>query len=244
MNCTVLKRDISVDECAEYILSRQESRELVPCRSCPVGLALMATVRQAAGAFYEPEKEESIVDTMTPHGEEKTYSQGEIARMAGVSSGNMTYALKLIRQGRTELPPNAAKIKNVMDTLGLTPADLEKGRPAAAKPVVPAHVPFEGEVFTVNEPPADTGPLWDVQACRVCGCTNDNACPGGCYWVEEDLCSACFEAESAKNEETRSVPFRVDRSDYSQDFRLGHIPLEALVLEITRRMPRAEVVLR
>ncbi|MDD4566090.1 MAG: hypothetical protein PHE79_11530 [Eubacteriales bacterium] len=29
------------------------------------------------------------------------------------------------------------------------------------------------------------------QICRVCGCTQDNACPGGCYWVEEDLCSAC-----------------------------------------------------
>lgn len=27
--------------------------------------------------------------------------------------------------------------------------------------------------------------------CRVCGCTDDNACEGGCYWVEENLCSAC-----------------------------------------------------
>lgn len=27
--------------------------------------------------------------------------------------------------------------------------------------------------------------------CRVCGCTDIAACPGGCYWVEEDLCSAC-----------------------------------------------------
>lgn len=30
--------------------------------------------------------------------------------------------------------------------------------------------------------------------CRVCGCTQNNACPGGCYWVEPDLCSACAEA--------------------------------------------------
>lgn len=29
--------------------------------------------------------------------------------------------------------------------------------------------------------------------CRVCGCTQDNACPGGCYWVEDDLCSSCFQ---------------------------------------------------
>jgi hypothetical protein len=27
--------------------------------------------------------------------------------------------------------------------------------------------------------------------CRVCGCTQNNACPGGCYWVEWDLCSRC-----------------------------------------------------
>jgi len=32
-----------------------------------------------------------------------------------------------------------------------------------------------------------------VTACRVCGCTDDAACFGGCYWVEPDLCSACRE---------------------------------------------------
>jgi single-strand DNA-binding protein len=30
-----------------------------------------------------------------------------------------------------------------------------------------------------------------VRRCRECGCTEDNACPGGCYWVEPDLCSVC-----------------------------------------------------
>lgn len=30
--------------------------------------------------------------------------------------------------------------------------------------------------------------------CRVCGCTNERACPGGCHWVEEDLCSECAPA--------------------------------------------------
>lgn len=29
------------------------------------------------------------------------------------------------------------------------------------------------------------------QKCRVCGCTWYNPCAGGCYWVEEDLCSQC-----------------------------------------------------
>ena len=33
--------------------------------------------------------------------------------------------------------------------------------------------------------------VFDVRKCRVCGCTDDRACEGGCYWVEEDLCSQC-----------------------------------------------------
>lgn len=34
------------------------------------------------------------------------------------------------------------------------------------------------------------------RTCRVCGCTESHGCPGGCYWVEKDLCSLC-EAISA-----------------------------------------------
>lgn len=29
--------------------------------------------------------------------------------------------------------------------------------------------------------------------CRVCGCDWNHPCPGGCWWVEEDLCSSCAE---------------------------------------------------
>ncbi|MGX8702055.1 hypothetical protein [Caproiciproducens sp.] len=28
--------------------------------------------------------------------------------------------------------------------------------------------------------------------CRVCGCDWNHACPGGCSWVGDDLCSRCF----------------------------------------------------
>lgn len=30
-----------------------------------------------------------------------------------------------------------------------------------------------------------------VPTCRVCGCTDDRACEGGCSWVDSDLCSTC-----------------------------------------------------
>jgi hypothetical protein len=34
------------------------------------------------------------------------------------------------------------------------------------------------------------------------GCTETNACPGGCYWVndEKDLCNECAENEGAESE--------------------------------------------
>lgn len=33
----------------------------------------------------------------------------------------------------------------------------------------------------------------EPRKCRVCGCTDDHACEGGCAWVspDEDLCTAC-----------------------------------------------------
>lgn len=41
------------------------------------------------------------------------------------------------------------------------------------------------------------------RVCRVCGCTDDNACPGGCYWVERNLCSACkLESEDETRKKT------------------------------------------
>lgn len=32
--------------------------------------------------------------------------------------------------------------------------------------------------------------------CIACGCTDEQACPGGCYWhtIEPPLCSACAES--------------------------------------------------
>ncbi|MBX3447537.1 MAG: hypothetical protein KF765_12355 [Parvibaculaceae bacterium] len=35
--------------------------------------------------------------------------------------------------------------------------------------------------------------------CRVCGCTQENACQtedGPCFWLEDDLCSGCLDAEN------------------------------------------------
>lgn len=37
-------------------------------------------------------------------------------------------------------------------------------------------------------------------ACRVCGCTDERACPGGCWWVEPDLCSDCGDVSPEASE--------------------------------------------
>lgn len=45
-----------------------------------------------------------------------------------------------------------------------------------------------------SAPVADPEP---VPTCRICGCTDDHACEGGCWWVEADLCSTCAAAMEA-----------------------------------------------
>jgi aspartate/methionine/tyrosine aminotransferase len=44
-----------------------------------------------------------------------------------------------------------------------------------------------------------------VRTCRVCGCTESNACVNAdgetCDWIEEDLCSACANGGDASAEE-------------------------------------------
>jgi len=37
----------------------------------------------------------------------------------------------------------------------------------------------------------------ELRRCRACGCTNEEACPEGCSWVEEDLCSECVPKKPA-----------------------------------------------
>jgi hypothetical protein len=57
------------------------------------------------------------------------------------------------------------------------------------------HAPAEGKVAVSDKERIAAAPDPE-RACRVCGCTQDNACPGGCAWMAEDpgLCTACAPA--------------------------------------------------
>jgi hypothetical protein len=44
------------------------------------------------------------------------------------------------------------------------------------------------------EPPVNAGPgFFENLVCSVCGCSEMDACPGGCSWVGPGICSACVE---------------------------------------------------
>ncbi len=63
----------------------------------------------------------------------------------------------------------------------------------------------EHQRFTVTEIERKDGEhlsYWRIttdpsQACRVCGCTWDKGCEGGCSWVDADLCSNCAQVLEA-----------------------------------------------
>lgn len=52
--------------------------------------------------------------------------------------------------------------------------------------------------MTVEIPAADpTGVreklrLTTIRSCRLCGCTDERACPGGCAWAFDDVCTSCI----------------------------------------------------
>ena len=49
--------------------------------------------------------------------------------------------------------------------------------------------------------------------CALCGCTNDHACDGGCYWVYPNLCSACAEKLTGLEMERRMLPISAGCGD-------------------------------
>ena len=50
---------------------------------------------------------------------------------------------------------------------------------------------MNGAAITPTDRRASFDLATEVRACRVCGCTDNRACPGSCWWIEFDLCSSC-----------------------------------------------------
>jgi hypothetical protein len=62
-------------------------------------------------------------------------------------------------------------------------------------------------------------PVLNERKCRVCGCTDNHACPGGCYWVEPGLCSVCAGFPSGPPDEAEDVlgHLSIFLEDYSHE---------------------------
>jgi hypothetical protein len=47
----------------------------------------------------------------------------------------------------------------------------------------------------------------DEAQCRICGCTESEACPGGCGWEQDNVCSSCCnEMGVPRDEHASSTP--------------------------------------
>jgi hypothetical protein len=65
--------------------------------------------------------------------EKRKYSQGEIARMAGIKTGSVSYALDVILSGRP-LTGAAQKLQTMLDQLGVTAEELRGKAPQPKQP--------------------------------------------------------------------------------------------------------------
>lgn len=69
-------------------------------------------------------------------------------------------------------------------------------------------------------------PMPGKRYCQLCGCTDDRACPDGCYWVSTDppICSACAPPQTAEELESESGFYGAERCPASEVPAL-HIPI-------------------
>lgn len=103
-----------------------------------------------------------------------------------------------------------AKATESKETQNKTDETEELPLLAGASTISPTEIPEEGtteqEKTETQDPATEETPdgvetpsegQLEVRKCRVCGCTDLNACEGGCSWVEDDLCSNCEGKETA-----------------------------------------------
>jgi hypothetical protein len=92
-------------------------------------------------------------------------------------------------------PPTEEAIDAMVLALQTNGVNLYAAVPAGQEPVTPslmrsvlATALMAGAEHLVPEPSA-----WVKlnRQCRICGCTDDEACPGGCSWSQPEICSTC-----------------------------------------------------
>ena len=111
----------------------------------------------------------------------------ELLKAIGLPPDLMTKGLCLDLQSFRELPTARVNVVLFDDQLQRVIEVLLRYRFSVSEIEV-------GSVVDLMAEGADDRPgLLEGQQrrCRVCGCTDDQACPAGCRWVDVDLCSRC-----------------------------------------------------
>lgn len=110
-----------------------------------------------------------------------------------------------VRSETRRVPPRQAKRLRA----GLAAVEagvVERKQPARAGELSTAGTSWERTTYRLTRDGAamldEIRRTYDGPArCRVCGCTEDKACPGGCVWVPDpelaDLCSSCVADDRA-----------------------------------------------
>lgn len=57
-----------------------------------------------------------------------------------------------------------------------------------------------------------------ARACRFCGCTETRACPGGCSWAFDDVCTACLGHTPASWAALQAVRMQIDDTEIRPPF--------------------------
>jgi hypothetical protein len=83
-----------------------------------------------------------------------------------------------------------AVVQSLVDAGVILMCSVEQGTPDLSDQEVAA---LAAEAERGYDPAAITR-VRERRRCRFCGCTDDRACRGGCWWVEPDLCSTCAAA--------------------------------------------------
>ena len=200
-------------------------------------------------------KQERIIMAQT----ERTYTVAELAGLLGLSPKDVSNA----KYSKTKNPLPGSQIGAVLEGMrlrGITwnqvvpayAARVEKAPktvPAMEAPAPPVPGPASALPLSArreNEP-LQVSTVESVQPDPADGDVVDAGQPMEPKLDTLSRIEAELEAEAAQSGDTpRTLPSASNLlpPTYNPDFPLGHIPLESLVGEITRRMPRAEVVLR
>lgn len=158
-------------------------------------LAAYAAARRAHTGGPEAAAETTPADTGNPPEAGPIDTGNPAASTPGSPPDSAETAPPRRRRGRPRRAHTGSAAETTPVDTGSPPDSAEptprrRGRPRRAHTGSP---PETAPIDTGNPLPVspDPRPTAERRVCRECGCSDFAACPGGCYWVELDLCSRC-----------------------------------------------------